>query len=315
MRTKLIIFLSIVLLLIPFSVFAQNLNIALVSDIGGFGDHSYNDQLRESLINLEKENIVVNFKESNQMTEYVDNINYYAENDFDLIFGVGFTMEQAIKENAQMYPDKNFIIFDGIVEEENVLSIVFKKEEVGFLAGVTAALATENERVAFIGGKNNSEIKKYQQGFNSAVKAVNSEVKIFNQYIGSFNDYSKAKEVTKQFAEEKIDIIFYVVGPGSKGIINSALENNIKLITLNHADLKLAPKQVITVIDKNTNIIADQIISNYLNNKYTNGIKSYGLESNAIILAKDQLKKILGEEILNKIENYKRQYLEDEIKI
>ena len=316
MKFKLILFLLLFSLLVSFSVSAQYLEVALVSDIGGFGDNSYNDQLRSAINEMDKKiNLSVDYRESKLMTEYLENINYFAENKFDLIWGVGFTMEQAIEEAAQMYPERNFVIFDGVVEEENVMSLTFKKEEAGFLAGVIAALESQSSAVAFIGAKENKIMQKYQIGFNTGVKAVNSDIKIMNKYVGSFNDFSMAKKITTELIKESVDIIFYAAGSASHGIIEKAIEEDIKLISLDKADIKLAPNNILTSILKNTEHIVEDVIKAYYNDNYVNEIKEYGIADNAFILEEKQSEKFIGSDKLVKIEEYKQQFLEGEIEI
>ncbi len=297
---------------IPLS--AQYMEVALVSDIGGFGDNSYNDQIKKSFLKIESElNLEFEVKESKLMTEYAANINQFAERNFDLIWGIGFTMEQAIKESAQMYPELNFVIFDGTVEEENVLSINFIKEEAAFLAGVIAALESENDVVAFIGGKENSEMQHYQAGFMTGVKAVNAEVEVLNRYIGSFNDFSTAQAVTEEVYNNRADIIFYSAGASSRGIIYKAIEKNINLISLDPTDTELAPENILTTILKNTDYLVRSTVENYYNDNYVNEIKEYGIADNAFVLDKKQAEDMMSEEVINKVEEYKQQVISSEI--
>ncbi len=315
MNYKLLIILLLILIF-SFSASAQYLEVALVSDIGGFGDNSYNDHLRESLNKAnENLNLELDFKESQLMTDYQNNLNDFAENDFDLIWGIGFTMEEAVKESAQMYPEVNFVIFDGIVEEENVMSLTFKKEEEAFLAGIIAALKSESSKVAFIGGRDNKEIRRYQAGFNTGAKAVNSEVEVFNRYLGSFNDFSAAKEISIELVSQNVDLIFYAAGAASRGIIDTALEENINLISLDAADIDLAPNHILTVIQKNTDYLVEQVMESYYSDNYVNEIKEYGLVDNAFVLEKNQAEDMLNQEILEKVEEYKQQFLAGEIEI
>lgn len=317
MRYKLITFFLLFFLIFSFSVSAQYLEVALVSDIGGFGDNSYNDQLRSSLNKANNEfNLSLEFKESKLMSEYLENINKFAEDKYDLIWGLGFTMEQAIKEAAQMYPDTDFVIFDGIVEEENVMSLTFRKEEAAFLAGVIAALESESSAVAFIGAKDNKELRHYQVGFESGVKAVNSEMNIFSKYLGSFNDFSTAKELSSELVEKNnVDIIFYVAGAASKGVIDTAIEKDINLISLDAGDIELAPNNVLTAILKNTDQLVNQVIKAHYEDAVINEIKEYGLADNAFILETNQAEKMIKEETLKKIEEYKQQFITGEIRI
>jgi basic membrane protein A len=316
MKFKIMTTFLLFFLLFSFSVSAQYLEVALVSDIGGFGDNSYNDQLKEAINEADENfNLLLEFRESNLMTEYLENISYFAENKFDLIWSVGFTMERAVKEAAQMYPERNFVIFDGIVEKENVMSLTFKKEESAFLAGVIAALESKSSTVAFIGAKENNEMKSYQIGFNKGVQTVNSEVKIINRYIGSFNDFSTAKRITDELAKEYVDIIFYAGGAASHGIIDSAIEKDIKLISLDKSDIILAPNNILTSILKNTDHIVKKVIEEYYNDNYVNEIKEYGLADNAFILSQKQAEKLISNDTLIKIEKYTQQFLAGETEI
>jgi basic membrane protein A len=316
MNYKGMLIILLLLLVFSFSVSAQYLEVALVSDIGGFADNSYNEQLRESLNNANQDfNLKLEFRESDLMTDYQENINFFAENNFDLIWATGFTMEQAVKEAAQMYPEINFVIFDGIVEEENVMSLTFREEEAAFLAGVIAALKTESSTVAFIGGRETEKIKSFQRGFKTGVKAVNSEVKVIDRYLGSFNDFSTAKKISEELVSQNVDHIFYAAGPASRGIIDTALEADINLISLDSGDINLAPNNILTVIQKNTDYLVEQIIGSYYNDNYVNEIKEYGLVDNAFVLEKNQAEDMLSQEILNKVEEYKQQFLAGEIEI
>lgn len=316
MNFKLLTILMLFFLLIPFAASAQYLEVALVSDIGGFQDRSYNQQLRNSLDKASDNfNLETAYRESELMTEYQDNINHFAENNFDLIWGVGFTMEQAIKEAAQMYPETNFVIFDGIVEEENVMSLTFNKEEEAFLAGVVAALSSANSKVSFIGGQNTEEIRRYQLGFETGVKAVSSEVEVISRYVGSFNDFSTAKEISSELVENNIELIFYAAGASSRGIIETALEEDIKLISLDAADINLAPNNIITAVIKNTDYLVEELVENYNSDNYISELKEYGLADNAFILEQDQLSDMLSREQRTKIEEYKQQFLAGEIEI
>ncbi|RCW52684.1 MULTISPECIES: BMP family ABC transporter substrate-binding protein [Halanaerobium] len=316
MNFKLLVVLLVFFLFISFSVSAQYLEVALVSDVGGFGDKSYNDQLRKSLIKVsENSNLKLEFRESNLMTEYQSNINYFAENDFDLIWGVGFTMEQAIKEAAQMYPETNFVLFDGVVEEKNVMSMIFNKEEEAFLAGIVAALTSNSSKVAFVGGQDTRTMRLYQLGFKAGADTVNSGVEVISRYVGSFNDFSAAKEISSELINENVDLIFYAAGAASRGIIDTAIEEDIKLITLDSADISLAPNNIITAVLKNTDYLVKQLIENFGNDNYNSEIREYGLDDNAFILEQNQLSDMLDEEKIKRIEEYKQQFLAGEIEL
>lgn len=318
MNNKLNIFLLLITFLLIFTslLSAQELKIAVVSDIGGFEDGSYNEQIKSALEEMQSEfSFELETKESQLMTEYLNNINQFAEKKFDLIWGIGFTMEQAIRDSAQMYPELNFAIFDGEVNLENVLSITFSEEEAAFLAGVIAALESNNSTVGFIGGKENNIIKSYEAGFNAGVNEVNSEIEVINKYVGSFNNFNQAQEITKELDEAGADIIFYAAGASAKGIIDTAVERKIKLISIDPRDTKLASNNILTTILKNTGYIVKNTVEKIANDNYVNEIKKYGLSDNAFVIDKKQAREMMSQEVINKIEEYKNQVISGEIEV
>lgn len=315
-RLNIFLFLFIFLLIFTALVSAQDLKIALVTDVGGFEDGSYNEQIKNALEEMQNElSFELETKESNLMTEYLNNVNQFAERNFDLIWGVGFTMEQAIKDSAQMYPELNFAIFDGEIDSENVLSITFLEEEGAFIAGIIAALESNNSVVGFIGGKENSVIQSYEAGFNAGVKEVNSEIEVLNRYVGSFNNFSQAKKITEELYAADADVIFYAAGASAKGIIDSAVEKEIKLISTDPRDTKLASNNILTTILKNTNYIVRNTVDKIINDNYVNEIKEYGLADNAFVIDQKQAREMLNQEVINKIEEYKNQVISGEIDV
>lgn len=318
MKTKAAVVIIIFVLLSTFSLSAsaEDFKTAFVTDIGGIKDNSYNDQLLESLNKAsDKFDFKFEFKESELMTEYLDNLNYFAEKDFDLIWGVGFTMEQAVKEAAQLYPETQFVIFDAFIEEENVFSIDFKEEEAAFLAGVVAALESSSLKIAFIGGRKNNEILKYENGFKAGAERVDEKIEVRAEYIGSFNDYSEAKEISSQLISDGVDLIFYAAGAAGRGIITAAVENDIGLVTLDPSAKVLAPQNVITVILKNTDQITEELIEDFYNNNTFEQQKKYGIAENAFKIDLEQAEKMMSSEAIKKIEEYKKQLLQDEVEI
>src|SRR5918997_3742797 len=119
---------------------------ALVLDVGGLGDQSFNDSAYAGLQRAKKEfDVETETLESAQTTDYVDNITQLADNGFSPVFAVGFLMTDAVNEIAPQYPDTNFAIVDSVVEPENAASLIFREQEGSYLAGVVAGLMTQED--------------------------------------------------------------------------------------------------------------------------------------------------------------------------
>src|SRR5699024_1200078 len=89
-----------------------------------------------------------------------------AKNDFNIIFGVGFLLEDAIEEVAEQNPETYFYIIDSVAEGDNVTSITFGEHEGYFLAGVDAAEKTETDKIGFLGGVKSDLITKLNACYN-----------------------------------------------------------------------------------------------------------------------------------------------------
>ena len=77
----------------------------------------------------------------NQMTmPNITNLNRLVRRDFDVVFGIGFLMEDAIETIADTTYRYKLAIIDEELMLPNVASIMFKEQEGAFLAGVAAAL-------------------------------------------------------------------------------------------------------------------------------------------------------------------------------
>ena len=106
--------------------------IAMVTDVAGVNDQSFNQSAWEGLQKAEKElGVEVSYRESNQESDYMTNIESLVDEDTDLIVGVGMKLASAVEESAKLYPEQKFVIVeeDLGVEFKNVQSVLFNAQE------------------------------------------------------------------------------------------------------------------------------------------------------------------------------------------
>lgn len=205
-------------------------SIAMVTDVGGIDDKSFNQSAWEGVQqfgednNLERGDGGFDYLQSNDDSDYIPNLNKLVQRDFDLIFGVGFIIVDAIDEVASQRPDTNFAIIDGVVEQPNVASILFKDEEAGFLAGVAAAQMTETNKVGFVGGMDIPVIERFEAGFVAGVEAVNPDIEIDIKYTGAFDKAELGKATANLMYASGVDIIFHAAGATGNGVFAEAKE-------------------------------------------------------------------------------------------
>jgi basic membrane protein A len=116
--------------------------VAVVLDVGGRGDLSFNDMgykgTDKAAADFGLEMVEI---QSASASDYLPNVRNAARSkSFDLIISVGFLLTDAVAAAAKEYPDQKFMIIDSVVEAPNVMSIVFKENEGSALVGALAAM-------------------------------------------------------------------------------------------------------------------------------------------------------------------------------
>ena len=251
----------------------DKITVAMITDVAGVNDQSFNQSAWEGLQRAEKElGIEVKYLESKQDSDYATNIETLVDENVDLILGVGMKLADAIKEGAELYPEQNFVLVDEELKDaSNVKSILFKAEESAYLAGLIAGKTTKTNNVGFIGGMESPVISKFDYGFRAGVKAANPDAEVMVQYANSFTDSALGKTIANQMHSKNADIIFTCAGAVGIGAIEAAKENGKKAIGVDQDQNALAPKNVITSAMKNIDVAVVELLSKVVDGSYKGG--------------------------------------------
>lgn len=207
---------------------------AMVTDVGGVDDKSFNQSAWKGLTEFGKENGLekgdggIDYLQSASDADYNTNLNNLVRRKFDIVFGIGFLMENAVREIAQQQPDAQLAIIDAVVDEPNVASVMFKEQEGAYLAGVAAALMSESKQIGFVGGMDIPVIERFEAGFLAGVAAVDPSIKVDVQYTGKFDDAALGKTTANRMYSSGVDIIFHAAGGTGNGVFAEAKELKTK---------------------------------------------------------------------------------------
>lgn len=211
------------------------LKVAMVTDQGGIDDKSFNQSAWEGLQAWGKENNLkkgsgFDYWQSSSESEYATNLDTAVSSGYNLIFGIGFNLQDAIDKVSDDNPDTKYALVDAVVEgKDNVASISFGDNEASYLAGVAAAKATKTKHVGFVGGMESSVVKRFEKGFEAGVKSVDDSIKVDVAYAGSFADAAKGKTIAAAQYGSGADVIFHAAGGTGAGVFNEAkLENETR---------------------------------------------------------------------------------------
>jgi len=274
---------------------------ALVLDVGGLGDQSFNDSAYAGLQRAKKEfNVETEYLESSSPTDYVDNLTQLADSGYTPVFAIGFLMTDAVNEVAPQYPDTNFAIVDSVVKPQNAASLTFREQEGSYLAGVVAGLMTQKSTeytnpddkvVGFLGGQESDLIGKFQAGYEAGVESVCPDCEVLVRYAGStpnaFNDPARGKEISLQQINEGADIIYHASGATGAGLFEAASEKKIFAIGVDADQAKLFPDApILTSVVKRVDNAVFQTIEQARDDNFPGGeVVEFGLDDKGTSLA------------------------------
>lgn len=279
----------------------EDVRTAMVTDVGGLGDQSFNDSAFAGLERAEEElGVEINVLESASPTDYVGNLTQLAENGFSPIFAVGFLMTDAIAEVAPQFPDIEFAIIDSVVEEGNVASLTFEEHQGSYLTGVVAGLMTsqdteytnpDDQVVGFLGGLEGPLIQKFQAGYEAGVESVCPDCEILVQYAGTtpdaFNDPAAGQEISLSMNDDGADIIYHASGATGAGLFEAATDRQFLAIGVDSDQAEIVPDApILTSMLKRVDNAVFQAVESSVNREFPSGtLTTYGLEEEGVDLA------------------------------
>ena len=136
------------LALVMFTAQAMDTKPAVVFDMGGKFDRSFNQGVYDGVERFRQETGIeyLEFEVTNE-TQREQALRRMAQRGRSPIIGVGFAQGPAIKKVAEEFPDLKFTIIDSVVDLPNVQSVVFKEHEGSYLVGILAAMASKSGKV------------------------------------------------------------------------------------------------------------------------------------------------------------------------
>lgn len=320
-KNRFLIFGTILILVLSLSLTgfaAQPFKVAMVTDIGGLGDKSFNDAAYDGLKKLNKDlGAEIKVVESSKMEDYVPNLKSLADQKYDMIWAIGFLMKDALTEVAKIYPDQKFGIIDESVELPNVVSVLFKEQEGSFLVGVIAGIDSKKKKVGFVGGMEFPLIQKFEAGFKAGVKTVAPKTKIYTAYAGSFNDAAKGKELAlAQFTAYGADIVYQAAGATGLGIIAAAKEKGkgfwaIGVDKCQHAQGIVNKKDyVLACMVKRVDVGVYKATKDAIDGNFKGGkLIEYGLSEDGVGVC-DNTKRTASKKALTKVEQFKKKIID-----
>jgi len=278
--------------------FAADIKPAIIYDLGGKFDKSFNEAAYHGAEKFKKETGIDyrDFEISND-TQREQALEKFAEDGNSPIVVMSFSFEQALKKVAPEYPKTQFAIVDTVVDLPNVRSIVFKENEGSYVVGVMAALASKTGTVGFVGGMDVPLIRKFACGYVGGVKATKSGDKVIQNMTGdtpaAWNDPTKGGEITKAQIDQGADVIYAAAGGTGVGVLQAAADAGKLAIGVDSNQNGLQPGHVLTSMVKRVDVAVYNAFTDAKDGKFTFGVENLGLAEDGVGYAMDDNNKSL----------------------
>jgi basic membrane protein A len=271
---------------------------AIVFDIGGKFDKSFNESMYNGSEKFKAETgIQYGEFEIAQEAQREQAIRNFADQGYSPIIAAGFAQAAALEKVAKEYPDLKFAIVDMVVDLPNVQSIVFKEHEGSYLVGVLAGMATKSGKVGFVGGMDIPLIHKFACGYAQGVKAAKPDATIFQNMTGdtgaAWNDPVKGGEITKGQMAQGADVIYAAAGATGLGVLQAAADAGALSIGVDANQNHLHPGKVLTSMLKRVDVAVYNVMKSGKDGTFKAGIQELGLKEDGVGWALDDNNKAL----------------------
>lgn len=303
------------------TAFAADDKPAIVFDIGGKFDKSFNESMFNGAEKFKAETGVAygEFEIANE-AQREQAIRNFADQGYSPIIAAGFAQAAAVEKVAKEYPDLKFAIVDMVVDLPNVESIVFKEHEGSYLVGMMAGLASKSGTVSFVGGMDIPLIRKFACGYAQGVKAVKPDAKIIQNMTGdtgaAWNDPVKGGEITKSQISQGSDVVYAAAGATGLGVLQAAADGKILSIGVDANQNYLHPGQVLTSMLKRVDVAVYNVMKSGKDGTFKAGINALGLAEDGVGYAMDDNNKpLVTDDMKAKVEAAKADIIAGKVQV
>jgi len=213
---------------------------ALITDTLGLNDNGINQDTWAGL-DASKANGLINYSayiESIDSRDYLKNITYFADNGYDVIVTSGVGLQDETAQAADFYPDSVFIGINQADEEsrQNLITITFAEDQMGFVAGVLAARLSKTRVVGAVCETSNiPSMWRYCEGFRTGALYEDENIKVLLSYREGdseflFIDEKWGYETGNKLIFRGADVLFAAGGLTGQGALRAAVEAGIPAI-------------------------------------------------------------------------------------
>ena len=278
--------------------------VAMITDTGDIDDGSFNQGTWEGIKRYAKDNKVSHkyYKPGGEtVSDYTTAIDLAVKNGAKIVITPGFYFEAPILEAQDKYPDVKFVLLDGTpnngdfdgtyVEKigDNTLSIMFKEEQAGFLAGYST-YKEGYKKLGYMGGIAVPAVVRFGIGWVAgayyAAKEAGDMTYKYNAdryvYLGSFGPNDQFKNQAAGWYANDVDVIHAAAGGAGFSVMAAAEELTNKWVVGVDSDQADDSETVLTSAFKAVGQAAYLALGDFYADKFPGGKQwNLGVEDDA----------------------------------
>jgi basic membrane protein A and related proteins len=327
----------------PMAQSQEQKTVALMFDLTGRGDKSFNDAAAAGLDKAKAEFPSLKAIESvpsGADGDRAERLKTVLADKAGLVICVGFLWTPDCSKGAAANPNVAFASIDDNLSYQdgdnkgkplpNAAGFTFAEQEGSYLVGYIAGLKTKTNKVGFIGGVEIDLIKKFEAGFEAGAKAANKKVKITQRYasqppdFSGFTDVPKGKAIAAAMYKSGIDVIYVAAGSTGNGAFIAAKESGKKPGTIfaigvdsdqyNTISVANGRDYILTSMLKKVDVAAYNAIKAYNDGKPLTGAQVLDLKASGVDYSKTN-KKLLDSKTIAKVDKVKADIISGKITV
>ena len=271
---------------------AKTIRVGLVTDLGQLNDRGFNQLAYQGLKRAQRElGIEGRVVQSASAADYIPNMRRLARDGYELIIGVGFAQGDAIDTVASRFPQGRFAIIDVDQSSlkhkpKNVTGLIFKEQEVGYLAGYLAGLEEKKRSgpdvIGSVGGFKEPPVDRFIAGFRAGAEKAAPGIKLLNGYSSDWDDQAKCKELALNQIGQGAGVVFQVAGGCGLGALDAARQEKVWGIGVD-ADQSFLGPHVLTSAQKKVDSAVFATIKSVQDGTWQGGRNvTFGLRQNGV---------------------------------
>jgi basic membrane protein A len=302
-------------------VLAQEFAPAVVFDMGGKFDKSFNEAAYQGAERFKKETGIAyrDFEVTNE-AQREQALRNMARRGSQIVVGIGFAQATGMEKVAKEFPAVKFAIIDAVVDLPNVQSLVFKEHEGSFLVGMAAAMASKTGKVGFVGGMDIPLIRRFALGYEEGAKYVNPRIEIFQNMTGTtpaaWNDPTRGGELARSQFDRGADVVYAAAGATGLGVLQAAKDKGKLAIGVDSNQNHIHPGSILTSMIKRVDLSVYEAFKTAKEGTWKAGVRNLGVAEGGVGYSIDENnRKLITPEMEKRLEQARADIVAGKIKV